>query len=149
MLRLASPTASMGGPPTMPLPDHPSMDFSTLPVSLSLPMLHICPLMHLFPAPVGFSLANASASEPPLACEPPHRPPQPTIQPPHIPAHSSTHSPTRAHMQEHLVEDLCETLSLVVHARPALLQGRKMEGFMVFFTIFLGTPSYVKNPYLR
>ena len=33
MLRLASPTAALGGPPTLPLPDPPSKEMGLLPVS--------------------------------------------------------------------------------------------------------------------
>ncbi len=33
--------------------------------------------------------------------------------------------------------------------RPDLIEPRKMEELMAFFTVFLGSPDYIKNPYLR
>lgn len=33
--------------------------------------------------------------------------------------------------------------------RPDLVEPRKMEEFMVFCTVFLGSTHYVKNAYLR
>lgn len=33
--------------------------------------------------------------------------------------------------------------------RPDLVEPRRMEEFMVFSTVFLGSPHYVRNAYLR
>lgn len=81
MLRLASPTAAAGGPPTLPLPEPPAPAFCVLP--------------------------------------------------------------------EYYAEDLGEVLLWVGRVRPDLVEARRMEEFMVFFTSLLGAQAYVKNAYLR
>lgn len=80
-LRLASPTAAAGGPPSLPLPDPPTKEICVLP--------------------------------------------------------------------EYFMEDLGELLLWVGRARPDLVEPRRMEDFMVFATVFLGSPSCVRNAYLR
>lgn len=81
LLRLASPSAARGGPPSLPLPLPAPMEFTQLP--------------------------------------------------------------------EFYVEDMCELLLWVGRVGPQLVESRKMEELMSFFTVFLGSPAYVKNPYLR
>lgn len=80
-LRLASPTAALGGPPSLPLPDPPSREICVLP--------------------------------------------------------------------EYFMEDLGELLLWVGGVRPDLVEARRMEEFMVYFTVFLGSPSCVRNAFLR
>lgn len=36
-----------------------------------------------------------------------------------------------------------------LQCRPDLVEPGRMEELMVFFTVFLGSPAYIKNPYLR
>ncbi|PRW05883.1 putative ubiquitin conjugation factor E4 [Chlorella sorokiniana] len=52
-------------------------------------------------------------------------------------------------LPEYFVEDPAELLLWVGRTRPDLVEPRKMEEFMVFCTVFLGSPHYVKNAYLR
>ncbi|KAL4426229.1 hypothetical protein ABPG77_009844 [Micractinium sp. CCAP 211/92] len=80
-LRLASPTAAVGGPPSLPLPDPPAKEICVLP--------------------------------------------------------------------EYFMEDLGELLLWVGRVRPDLVEPRRMEDFMVYCTVFLGSPSCVRNAYLR
>ena len=42
-----------------------------------------------------------------------------------------------------------EFVSVLLLHRPDLVEPRKMEEFMVFCTVFLGSTHYVKNAYLR
>jgi ubiquitin conjugation factor E4 B len=62
-------------------------------------------------------------------------------------------SPDFACLPEYYVEDLCETLIWAVHGPPSnqgiLTSGNGMEENMVFFTVFLGAPAHLRNPYLR
>ena len=81
LIRVASPSAAAGGAPTLPLPDPPPMEFSSLP--------------------------------------------------------------------EFYVEDVCSALTWAGRARPDLVTASRMEQFMLFFSVFLGSPLYVRNPYLR
>ncbi|GAB4813256.1 hypothetical protein N2152v2_000302, partial [Parachlorella kessleri] len=53
-----------------------------------------------------------------------------------------------AQLPEYYVEDLCELVIWVGRVRPDLIEPRKMEELMAFFTVFLGSPDYIKNPYL-
>lgn len=52
-------------------------------------------------------------------------------------------------LPEFFVEDLCGVLILAGRVRPNLVTAAGMEQYMLFFTVFLGSPSHVKNPYLR
>jgi len=54
-----------------------------------------------------------------------------------------------ASLPEFFVEDLCGALAWVGRARPDLVTGQGMVQYMLFFTVFLGSPAHVKNPYLR
>jgi ubiquitin conjugation factor E4 B len=54
-----------------------------------------------------------------------------------------------ASLPEFYVEDLCVALTWVARARPDLVSAQRMDEYMLFFTVFMGSPSYVKNPYLR
>lgn len=62
-------------------------------------------------------------------------------------------SPDFACLPEYYVEDLCETLIWAVQGPPSnqgiLASGNGMEENMVFFTVFLGAPAHLRNPYLR
>ncbi|PSC67765.1 putative ubiquitin conjugation factor E4 [Micractinium conductrix] len=80
-LRLASPTAATGGPPTLPLPEPPQKEICVLP--------------------------------------------------------------------EYFMEDVGELLLLVGRVRPDLVEASRMDDFMLYFTVFLGAPSCVKNAFLR
>lgn len=81
LLRLASPDAAAGGPPSLPLPEPPAPAFCMLP--------------------------------------------------------------------EYFLENQGDLLKWVTEHRHELLEARRMEEFMVFFTCFMGARSYVKNAYLR
>ncbi len=52
-------------------------------------------------------------------------------------------------MQEYFVEDMIEVLMYVSRFRPAVLEGVPMEELLLFFITFMGSPAYIKNPYLR
>jgi ubiquitin conjugation factor E4 B len=54
-----------------------------------------------------------------------------------------------ASLPEFYVEDLCVALTWVARGRPDLVSGQRMDEYMLFFTVFMGSPSYIKNPYLR
>ena len=54
-----------------------------------------------------------------------------------------------ASLPEFYVEDLCVALTWVARARPDLVGTQRMDEYMLFFTVFMGSPSYVRNPYLR
>lgn len=54
-----------------------------------------------------------------------------------------------ASLPEFYVEDLCVALTWVARGRPDLVSGQRMDEYMLFFTVFMGSPGYVKNPYLR
>jgi ubiquitin conjugation factor E4 B len=57
--------------------------------------------------------------------------------------------PEFASLPEFLVEDLCTVLIAAGRTRPDLVGARRMEDYVVFFTVFLGSLGHVKNPYLR
>lgn len=57
--------------------------------------------------------------------------------------------PEFSSLPEFLVEDLCTVLIAAGRTRPDLVGARRMEDYVVFFTVFLGSLGYVKNPYLR
>ena len=47
------------------------------------------------------------------------------------------------------MEDMIEVLMYVSRFRPAVLEGVPMEELLLFFITFMGSPAYIKNPYLR
>lgn len=52
-------------------------------------------------------------------------------------------------MQEYFVDDLCELLLYVGQTAPKLLEGLQLEEVLVFMVVFMGSPGYVQNPFLR
>ena len=47
------------------------------------------------------------------------------------------------------MEDMIEVLMYVSRFRPQVLEGVPMEELLLFFVTFMGSPAYIKNPYLR
>lgn len=47
------------------------------------------------------------------------------------------------------MEDMIEVLMYVSRFRPQVLEGVPMEDLLLFFVTFMGSPAYIKNPYLR
>ena len=62
--------------------------------------------------------------------------------------YSLTH--TQSHIvQEYFVDDLCELLLYVGQTAPKSLEALQLEEILVFMVVFMGSPGYVKNPFLR
>lgn len=55
----------------------------------------------------------------------------------------------RCSTQEAWIENLTEVLALASHARGRVIQPAAVEDFILFITICLSSPAYIKNPYLR
>ena len=55
----------------------------------------------------------------------------------------------RCGVQEYFVADMIEVLMYVSRFRPQVLEGIPMEELLLFFVTFMGSPAYIKNPYLR
>ncbi|CAI7757376.1 unnamed protein product, partial [Closterium sp. NIES-54] len=53
-----------------------------------------------------------------------------------------------ASMPEHFVDDAIETL-LLASRIPHALDGLRLDEYMSFIVMFMGSPLYIKNPYLR
>jgi ubiquitin conjugation factor E4 B len=51
--------------------------------------------------------------------------------------------------QEYFVEDMIELLMFVSRFKPMVLEGLPMEELLLFMIIFMGSPEYIHNPYLR
>jgi ubiquitin conjugation factor E4 B len=54
-----------------------------------------------------------------------------------------------ATLPEWFLEDMAEWLLLLTRAHPNLLQGQRLDELMLFFVVFIGSPAYVRSPYLR
>lgn len=54
-----------------------------------------------------------------------------------------------ASLPEYFIEDLAEYLLYVSRMHPQLLVGAPMEEMMLFLMVFMGSPKYVRSPYLR
>ncbi|KAL3145548.1 hypothetical protein ABBQ32_003373 [Trebouxia sp. C0010 RCD-2024] len=52
-------------------------------------------------------------------------------------------------LPEYFVDDLCELMLYVGQAAPRSLEGLQLEEIMIFMVVFMGSPGYVKNPFLR
>uniref|UniRef100_A0A061QXI9 RING-type E3 ubiquitin transferase n=1 Tax=Tetraselmis sp. GSL018 TaxID=582737 RepID=A0A061QXI9_9CHLO len=52
-------------------------------------------------------------------------------------------------LPEYFVEDLVETLLFVSRVSPQILEIGRVEEFISFIVVFLGSHEYIKNPYLR
>lgn len=52
-------------------------------------------------------------------------------------------------VQEYFVDDLCELMLYVGQTSPKSLEGLQLEEIMIFMVVFMGSPGYVKNPFLR
>ena len=52
-------------------------------------------------------------------------------------------------VQEYFVDDLCELMLYVGQTNPKALEGLQLEEIMIFMVVFMGSPGYVKNPFLR
>lgn len=52
-------------------------------------------------------------------------------------------------LQEYFVDDLCELMLYVGQTSPRSLYDLQIEEIMTFMVVFMGSPSYVKNPFLR
>lgn len=57
--------------------------------------------------------------------------------------------PSFALLPEWLVEDLAEWLLYVTRMQPQLLAGQRLDELMLFMVVFMGSPGYIRNPYLR
>lgn len=55
----------------------------------------------------------------------------------------------RPTVQEYFVDDLCELMLYVGQTNPKALEGLQLEEIMIFMVVFMGSPGYVKNPFLR
>ena len=47
------------------------------------------------------------------------------------------------------MDDLCEFMLYVGHNCPKALEGLQLEEIMIFMVVFMGSPGYVKNPFVR
>ena len=47
------------------------------------------------------------------------------------------------------MEDMAQALLWVAQRAPAALEGARSEEFMLFVIVFLGSPEYIKNTFLR
>ena len=47
------------------------------------------------------------------------------------------------------MDDLCEFLLYVGQTAPKSLEGLQLEEILVFMVVFMGSPGYVKNPFVR
>ena len=56
---------------------------------------------------------------------------------------------SRQTVQEYFVDDLCELMLYVGQTCPKSLEGLQLEEIMTFMVVFMGSPGYVKNPFLR
>lgn len=54
-----------------------------------------------------------------------------------------------ATLPEWFLEDMAEWLLLLTRTHPNLLQGQRLDELMLFFVVFIGSPAYVRSPYLR
>ena len=54
-------------------------------------------------------------------------------------------------LPEYFVEDMAEFLLAITQLQPALLQenAHGLDGLMLFMVVFIGSPQYLKNPFLR
>lgn len=54
-------------------------------------------------------------------------------------------------MPEFFIEDMAEFLLIISQMHPELLQANSagLDGLMLFMVVFIGSPSYLKNPWLR
>eukprot|EP00879_Flechtneria_rotunda_P016797 GHRR01017581.1.p1 GENE.GHRR01017581.1~~GHRR01017581.1.p1 ORF type:complete len:531 (+),score=180.79 GHRR01017581.1:2040-3632(+) len=56
---------------------------------------------------------------------------------------------TWALLPEWFVEDLAEFLLYITRYRPRVIHNQQLGDLMLFMVVFMGSPSYLKNPYLR
>ena len=61
----------------------------------------------------------------------------------------ASRSDSQMHVQEYFVDDLCELLLYVGQTSPKSLEGLQLEEIMTFMVVFMGSPGYVKNPFVR
>lgn len=54
-------------------------------------------------------------------------------------------------LPEHFIEDMAEFLLIISQLHPELLQANAvgLDGLMLFMVVFIGSPGYLKNPWLR
>lgn len=52
-------------------------------------------------------------------------------------------------LQEYFVEDIAEFLLYIGRYKPRVLEGARLEEIAMFLVVFLASPEYVRNPYLR
>ena len=47
------------------------------------------------------------------------------------------------------MDDLCELMLYVGQTSPKALEGLQLQEIMTFMVVFMGSPGYVKNPFVR
>ncbi|GMH33488.1 hypothetical protein BSKO_01322 [Bryopsis sp. KO-2023] len=52
-------------------------------------------------------------------------------------------------LPEYFVEDMVDLVIYVGRAAPRVLETAQLHDVLIFLTVLMGSPSYVKNPYLR
>lgn len=54
-------------------------------------------------------------------------------------------------LPEYFIEDLAEFLLTLSNMHPELLQANSagLDGLMLFMVVFIGSPGYLKSPWLR
>lgn len=52
-------------------------------------------------------------------------------------------------LQEYFLDDLCELLLYVGQTSTKSLEGLQLDEILVFMVVFMGSPGYVKNPFVR
>lgn len=52
-------------------------------------------------------------------------------------------------LPEYFVDDLCELMLYVGQTSPKALEGLQLQEIMTFMVVFMGSPGYVKNPFVR
>ena len=54
-------------------------------------------------------------------------------------------------LPEYFIEDMAEFLLTTSYMHPNLLQANSsgLDGLMLFMVVFIGSPTYLKNPWLR
>lgn len=59
--------------------------------------------------------------------------------------------PAFAMLPEYFIEDMAEFMITITHMHPDLLQANSqgLDGLMLFMVVFIGSPTYLKNPWLR
>jgi ubiquitin conjugation factor E4 B len=54
-------------------------------------------------------------------------------------------------LPEYFIEDMAEFLLIITQLQPQLLQANAagLDGLMLFMVVFIGSPGYLRSPWLR